>query len=92
MASRLTAKEVLGSVASVPNWELSNDRIVRSFHFKNFGEALTFVNRVGELAEAMDHHPDIDIRWNKVRLGLSTHSAGGLTSLDFDLAGQINAL
>ena len=92
MISRLIPTAITEALTATPNWELSNGAIIRTFAFKNFAEALAFVNRVGELAEAMDHHPDIDIRWNKVRLELSTHSAGGLTKLDFDLASQINAL
>ncbi|HMD46219.1 MAG TPA: 4a-hydroxytetrahydrobiopterin dehydratase [Acidimicrobiales bacterium] len=58
----------------------------------DFAEALAFVNEVGELAEAADHHPDIDIRWNTVTLRLSTHSAGGLTGKDLDLAASIDQL
>ena len=59
---------------------------------KGFAGALAFVNQVGELAEAADHHPDIDIRWDTVTLRLSTHSAGGLTENDLALAGQIDAI
>ena len=74
---------------TVPGWENNGEEITRTYKFKDFAEALAFVNRVGQLAEAADHHPDIDIRYNKVRLVLSTHSAGGLTSKDFALARQI---
>ncbi|HEX2420109.1 MAG TPA: 4a-hydroxytetrahydrobiopterin dehydratase, partial [Acidimicrobiia bacterium] len=63
--------------------------LVAEFEFKDFAEAMQFVNRVAEMAESVDHHPDIDIRWNKVRLVLSTHSEGGITQKDLDLAGQI---
>ncbi|MBI1952848.1 MAG: 4a-hydroxytetrahydrobiopterin dehydratase [Candidatus Omnitrophica bacterium] len=76
---------------SVPGWELKDGAIVKLYKFKDFQEALTFVNRVGALAEEADHHPDIDIRWNKVTLRLSTHSAGGLTDKDFALARAIDA-
>ena len=74
---------------TVPGWENNGKEITRLYQFKDFREALAFVNRVGELAEAADHHPDIDLRYNKVRLTLSTHSAGGLTDKDFALAAQI---
>lgn len=74
---------------TVPGWENNGKEIARTYKFKDFAEALAFVNRVGALAEAADHHPDIDIRWNKVRLTLTTHSAGGLTDKDFSLALQI---
>ena len=74
---------------TVPGWENNGKEITRTYKFKDFVEALAFVNKVAGLAEAADHHPDIDIRWNKVRLTLSTHSAGGLTDKDFALALQI---
>ena len=74
---------------NVPGWENNGKEITRTYKFKDFAEAMAFVNKVGGLAEAADHHPDIDIRWNKVKLTLSTHSAGGLTAKDFALARQI---
>ena len=64
--------------------------MTRTFTFGNFGEAMAFVTRIALAAEALDHHPDIDIRWNRVTLVLSTHSAGRLTSLDQDLASRID--
>lgn len=78
--------------ASYPEWELAGDRIVRSFHFADFVEAMGFVTRVGLLAEKAFHHPDIDIRWNTVTLTLSTHSEGGLTGKDVELAAAISAI
>ena len=74
---------------SVPGWENNGKEITRTYKFKDFAEALAFVNKVGQMAEAADHHPDILINYNKVRLTLSTHSAGGLTDKDFSLARQI---
>jgi len=64
----------------------------RTFIFTDFSTALAFVNRVGEQAEKAGHHPDIDIRYNQVRLGLFTHDAGGLTMKDFDLAAIVDRL
>lgn len=76
-------------LAQLPGWQIESGELVRTFQFKDFVAALHFVNRVGDLAEAAGHHPDIDIRYNRVRLALVTHSAGGLTQKDFDLAAQI---
>jgi 4a-hydroxytetrahydrobiopterin dehydratase len=82
----LTDSEIATRAASLPAWHIDAGELVRTIEFKDFRAALAFVNRVAELAEAAGHHPDIDIRWNKVRLGLVTHDAGGLTAKDFDLA------
>ena len=74
-------------------WHDEHDALVRDFTFTDFAAALWFVNRVGELAEERNHHPDILIHgYNNVRLTLSTHSAGGLTAADHELAGAIDAL
>jgi 4a-hydroxytetrahydrobiopterin dehydratase len=87
---RLSPERIERSIAELPGWELAGDAIRRTYGFPDFRSALAFVQFVGELAEARDHHPDIDIRYNKVALTLSTHSAGGLTAKDFDLAGLID--
>ena len=84
--------EVKEALADLPGWELAGSDIVREYKFADFKAALAFVNQVGERAEAANHHPDIDIRWNKVKLALSTHSEGGLTSNDFALAAEIESL
>jgi 4a-hydroxytetrahydrobiopterin dehydratase len=73
-------------------WERRGEVITTTRTLGNFVEALAFVNQVGALAEARDHHPDIAISWNRVTLELSTHSAGGLTVKDLDLAAAIDAL
>ncbi len=73
-------------------WERQGDELVKTRRGKDFAEALAYVNAVGALAEEMDHHPDVDIRWNAVTLRLSTHSEGGITHLDLDLARRIDAL
>lgn len=85
----LTPDELSAFIAAHPGWELDANSIVRSFRFADFVEAIQFVVRVALLAEKADHHPDIDIRWNTVTLRLSTHSAGGLTGKDLELAAQI---
>jgi len=84
----LSLEQAKSKLASLPGWEISAGELVRTYKFADFVAALGFVNRVGQLAEKAGHHPDIDIRYNKVRLALVTHDAGGLTSKDFDLAAQ----
>jgi 4a-hydroxytetrahydrobiopterin dehydratase len=91
-ASLLSFSEVTDRLPSIPLWRMENNELVRTVAFANFRVALDFVNKVGELAESAGHHPDIDIRYNRVRLALATHDAGGLTQKDFDLAKQIEAL
>ena len=74
-------------------WEREGDEIVREWKFEDFAEAMAFVNRVAEAAEEANHHPDILVHgWNKVRLSLTNHSAGGLTDADFEMAGAIDEL
>jgi 4a-hydroxytetrahydrobiopterin dehydratase len=80
------------ALASVPNWQKSGDVISRTFQFKDFPAAMKFVEAVAQLAEEAWHHPDIDIRWNKVTLALTTHDSGGLTEKDFALAKKFDAL
>ena len=84
--------EVKTALADLPGWELAGADIVKEYKFKDFVAAIAFVNQLADRAEAANHHPDIDIRWNKVRLALSTHSEGGLTRKDFALAAEIEAL
>ncbi len=74
----------------VPEWRRAGNAITRTWTFDDFPPALAFINRVGELAEAADHHPDIYNSWATVRLSLATHDAGGLTDRDFDLAKRID--
>jgi 4a-hydroxytetrahydrobiopterin dehydratase len=89
-SSPLLEVEVSTRLAAVPRWKEQGSEIVRTFEFRDFCAALAFVNKVGDLAEKAGHHPDIDIRWNKVKLALTTHDAGGLTGKDFDLAAEID--
>lgn len=74
------------------NWSLEMNSIAREFTFKDFKEALEFVNKVGEIAEERQHHPDILLTYGKVRISSTTHSEGGLTSKDFELAQEIDKL
>ena len=88
----LSPEDLSAHLAQMPGWNVAGRELVRVFQFKDFRAALGFVNHVGVLAEEAGHHPDIDIRYNKVRLGLSTHDAGGITAKDFALAKQADQL
>ena len=79
-------------MSKVKDWALESNAIVKDFTFENSKQALEFVNKVGEIAEKHNHHPDITISYNKVRLSLTTHSEHGLTSKDFEVAGEIDKL
>jgi 4a-hydroxytetrahydrobiopterin dehydratase len=85
----LSDDEVEGALADLDGWERAGDEIVREVRFDTFPDAVAFVVRVGFAAEAANHHPDLDVRYNKVRVALSTHSEGGITDKDVDLARAI---
>lgn len=76
--------------SDAPAWEIENECLVTTIRCDGFTGSLEFVGAVGKLAQAADHHPDIDIRYDRVRLALVTHESGGITELDFDLARQID--
>jgi 4a-hydroxytetrahydrobiopterin dehydratase len=80
------------SLADGMAWTRQDDELVKTRRGKDFADSLAFVNAVGALADAMGHHPDIDIRWNTVRLALTTHDSGGITLLDLALAGVVDRL
>jgi 4a-hydroxytetrahydrobiopterin dehydratase len=88
----LSPNEVAERLTSLPNWKQQKGEIVREATFADFAGAMDFVNAVADQAERAGHHPDIDIRYNKVRLALISHDAGGLTPRDFDLAASIDAI
>ncbi len=90
--AKFTAAQIKSALPSVPEWKRKGGTITRTFQFKDFPAAIKFVNAVAKLAEKAWHHPDIDIRWNKVILTLTTHDAGGLTDKDFALAGKFDRL
>lgn len=88
----LSGSEIDASLAA-GEWQRDGQAIVREWAFEDFAQAIAFVNRVAEAAEVANHHPDIHLHsWNKVRLELSTHSEGGLTRADFDMASRIDEL
>ena len=89
---KLEDNQIAAALAAVPQWQRQGDTIARTIQFKDFPAAVRFVDAVAVAAEQAWHHPDIDIRWNKVTLMLTTHDAGGLTQKDFDLARQFDEL
>lgn len=89
--ARLTALEIKIALRSAPKWRKKASIISRTYEFKDFVVAMKFVNRVARIAEKAWHHPDIDIRWNRVTLALTTHDQGGLTEKDFALAKKFDA-
>lgn len=90
MTSALTAAEIDDVLKANPEWKLQQGKLVREWTFKDFVEAMAFVNRVAEIAEEAGHHPDIDVRYNHVLLGLVSHDAGGITTRDAAMASQIS--
>jgi 4a-hydroxytetrahydrobiopterin dehydratase len=92
MALALSMAQVTEKLQSLPGWALTNGEITKTFIFKDFAAAMLFVGSVAYQAEALAHHPDITIKWNKVTLALVTHDAGGITDKDFDAALAFNAL
>ena len=88
----LSDTEIDRKIQTLPGWEKDGNAIARTFKFKNFVEAIDFVNELVAPAEAAGHHPDIAISYNKVSISLTTHDAGGITQQDFDLAQKISDL
>jgi 4a-hydroxytetrahydrobiopterin dehydratase len=91
---KFTRRQVDEALAAAPGWQLADDggSIRRTFTFRNFSEAFAFMTRVALAAEKMDHHPDWSNVYRKVEVTLNTHDAGGLTALDFELAGRMNRI
>ncbi|MFJ7913156.1 4a-hydroxytetrahydrobiopterin dehydratase [Kitasatospora sp. NPDC096204] len=88
--ARLNEDEITAALVALPQWTREGDSISRTADAPDFPAAIRVVVAVAEQAEALDHHPDIDVRWRTLRFVLSTHSAGGLTGLDFSLAARID--
>jgi 4a-hydroxytetrahydrobiopterin dehydratase len=89
---KLSDNQVQQALTTLPGWTFENGELVQQRTLKDFVTAMAFVNDVAQLAEAAGHHPDIDIRYNRVRLALVTHDAGGITQSDIGLAQKINNL
>jgi 4a-hydroxytetrahydrobiopterin dehydratase len=90
--AKLSEPEIAVELAKLRGWSIERGNLHRAFEFRDFSEAFAFMTRVALAAEKMDHHPDWSNAWNKVVIDLSTHSAGGLTRNDFDLATKIDQL
>ena len=92
MSNVLSGAELLQALQNLPGWNVNGNVIERVFEFSNFVEAMGFVNRIAEAAEAVNHHPDITINYNKVKLSLTSHDSGGVTQRDLRMAGKINEI
>ncbi len=92
MSNVLSGAELLQALQNLPGWNVNGNVIERVFEFSNFVEAMGFVNRIAETAEAVNHHPDITINYNKVKLSLTSHDSGGVTQRDLRMAGKINEI
>jgi 4a-hydroxytetrahydrobiopterin dehydratase len=88
----LNPDEIANALKDLDQWRTDGNKLVRRYKFSNFAESLAFVNRVGEIADAADHHPDITFGWGYAEIATTTHDRGGITDVDLSLAGQINRL
>lgn len=89
---KLNEEEIKAALSESDGWRAENDHLKKRFSFANFAEALAFVNRAGEIAERLDHHPDILFGWGYAEFSITTHDTGGLTAFDFALAKEIEDL
>lgn len=86
----ITKEDLKDELRKCPEWEIKGSKIVRELEFEEFMDAIDFVNLLAEAAEDASHHPDIDIRYNKVKLALTTHEIGGVTEADLEMAVRID--
>ncbi len=91
MSAKMTDEEIEAALPGIPGWEVRGDRLFREFKFKNFRQAFAFMTAAALSAEKMDHHPDWSNSYNVVEISLQTHSVGGVTEKDFELAAVMNA-
>ena len=89
---KLSAEEIREALEDLNDWQAENDNLKKRFTFPNFAGAIAFVNKAGEIAERLDHHPDILFGWGYAEFQITTHDAGGLTQKDFQLARAINEI
>jgi 4a-hydroxytetrahydrobiopterin dehydratase len=90
MTALLSPEEIQQSLNDLPEWRLDGNSIIANYTFRDFSDALIFVNTVGQEAEQVNHHPDIDIRYNKVKMLLTSHDSGGITRRDIRMAKRIS--
>ncbi len=91
MSELLNSEELAACLQEVPGWGIEDGELVKSFRFGSYLEGVEFARKCGEVAEEMNHHPDLLIQWRKVRVSISTHSAGGVTGLDFEYAKRVGS-
>lgn len=89
---KLTAAEIEEHLELLKGWQVKDDKLTRRFEFKNFAQSLDFVNKVGAVAEAADHHPDIAFGWGYAEIAFTTHDRGGITDVDFALAKKVDGI
>jgi 4a-hydroxytetrahydrobiopterin dehydratase len=89
---KLNESEILKQLEVVNGWKSAENKLHKRFEFNNFVESLAFVNRVGEIAEKHDHHPDITFGWGNAEIFITTHDRGGITEIDFVVAGEIDSI
>jgi 4a-hydroxytetrahydrobiopterin dehydratase len=87
---KLGEEELKAALSDLNGWRLEDGKLLRDFAFADFVAAMAFVNKIAEVAEGAGHHPDIDIRYNKVQLGLVTHDVGGITAKDVEMAARLS--
>ena len=92
MRQKLSDLEIQRALGSLPGWSRRGDTLTKTYTFEKFAEGIAFIGRVAKIADEMDHHPDIDIRYTKILMSLSTHDAGGITQSDLTLAERIEAV
>ena len=92
MRTKLTDDQLRAALETLSGWSCEGEAITRTFTFERFADGIAFVDRIAVEADQMDHHPDIDIRYTKIRVALSTHDRGGVTDMDTTLAQRIDAL
>jgi len=92
LMAKLTADQIKAALVKVPSWQRDGPAIRRTYKHADFNGSIKFVNAVAKVADTADHHPDIEIQWDKVTLRLTTHSSGGLTNKDFELAAKFDKL
>jgi 4a-hydroxytetrahydrobiopterin dehydratase len=89
MRTKLSDLEIRRALGELPGWSRKGEALTKTYSFARFGDGIRFVQQIADVADGMDHHPDIDIRYTKVTFSLSTHDAGGITQRDLDLAKKI---
>lgn len=91
-AQKLSQDEIQEHLTKLPGWQVENSTLHKTYGFPSFAKSMEFVNQLAQMAESVQHHPDIDIRYDKVTIGLTTHDAGGITANDIEMAASADDL